>query len=375
MIKKIMVNVIFILLVTMAFANEKIGEITLLEGQVTIQRDNSNKNAEIGDVVFDSDIIATSKDSIAEIKLVSNKGVVTINKNSKLSMSIFKENEKTHFSISLFFGTIKNKVTKEQSEYYNVTTPSVTLGVRGTEFEVTSNITGESYVNLIDGEITAIDNPDDKDIEADLEEDADNAKKRINEITLKKGEKIEKNNEIDKITKTDKENKDEWLNDRQQYFKKNEKKSLFALEKKTEIIGKQLKKINKVSGRIGRIQGKINKIFIRVDKTISKNKYLSKEQKETIKSNLNEESKETVKSLNKITFRILNSTRILLDEYWACKEMLNEFARRVDNKEQEIKDHSTYNRLKTKIKRLEKLDKEAKKFEKIWKDLTQEING
>jgi hypothetical protein len=335
----------------------------MLEGKVSIIRNEKEINAKIGDAVFDDDNIVTQKGSKVEILLIENKGSITVSEDTKFGMTVLKDDKKTNFSLSLVFGAIKSMVSRSSDEYYNVTTPSITTGVRGTEFTVASDPAGGSFVEVEEGVVTAGDIKDDQDMETQEISDTTGV------VEITKGQKVEK--EIDESIKTGDNisSLTEWKKHKQEILQNTIGDKIIMLDKRLMMQGKQIERIKKAFLYLKTHKTKINEAFKEFKEKISSLKKSDK--KPVITKDQIEKYKEAMKDLNKKTLDTLKFTRIILDRYWATRGMLIELLKRIDRKEfdpQKIKDISGF---KKHMQEMKKLDMEAKKLEIQWRIVTK----
>lgn len=155
------VNMIILFFTWVCFT-DTVGVITYAEGEVSITRDED----ELEDVGADTeienyDVITTGADGFVEIDMTTNLGQtmnITVMPDTAFSVEIdqYESSETTTFE--MFTGSLALKVgTLIENENIDVQTESVNMGVRGTGFEVTSEITGDLLVTCCEGEVVCID--------------------------------------------------------------------------------------------------------------------------------------------------------------------------------------------------------------------------
>ncbi|WP_419678405.1 FecR family protein [Aliarcobacter lanthieri] len=120
------------------FAN--IGNITLLEGEAFVKRDNNSIKLNFGDIIKNKDIIEAKVNSKVKITFIDNT-IVTIGKESILKIDDYyysdadKDGAKTEFSIPKgAFHTITGQIGKVNPTKFKLKTKNATIGIRGTEF-------------------------------------------------------------------------------------------------------------------------------------------------------------------------------------------------------------------------------------------------
>ncbi len=137
------------------------GKIIYYDGEIEIQRNNKILETDdigIGFEIEEYDLIATGADGYAEIQVdssVSDRVLIKIENNSSFYFQIKKQDEKTNFIMRLLSGNIFIKVNKMFSNSsMNVLSRSATLGVRGTEFFVTTSPEGSLLVTCPEGSVS-----------------------------------------------------------------------------------------------------------------------------------------------------------------------------------------------------------------------------
>jgi len=360
---KYFVFVFLIFLNISIFSEEKIGVLSAIEGKVFVIRDEKQSIVQVGNSLFDDDFILTEKNASAEITLIENKGIVRVKEDSKIKMSIFKDNQKTNFSFSLIFGAVKSLVSKSPEEYFNITTSTVTTGVRGTEFEVISNELGESFVSVNDGIVTVGEISDTSDLEK--EESAHLEK----EIELKKDQNAEKFLDKDISMLNRKIDSAEWIKNRNEESKKHLGASIIILNKKIDILKKQITRLKKANLFIQQRRKEIKEKFKEID---ARNDHIKNNR---VRRNADERTynryKETMMRFNLHHLKIISNTRLILDKYWATREMLDLLILKIDREKiGKIKDFPQF---KKRIHELKSYDKEAKVLEKQWRIMVKNI--
>lgn len=132
-----MLNKVFILLLLFSsFLFAKVGDVTLLEGEAFVTRDNSTLRLNLGDSVENGDFIETKINSKVKISFVDDT-VVTIGKESSLNIDDYvfdNSNLKSEFSVVKgAFHTITGQIAKTNPSKFKLKTKNATIGVRGTE--------------------------------------------------------------------------------------------------------------------------------------------------------------------------------------------------------------------------------------------------
>jgi hypothetical protein len=120
---------------------DEVGRVKVVKGGVTIQRAGAELPAVVGMKVQEGDVIVTGADGSAGV-IFNDDSVLAVGPDSVLAIDRFEFDTTTHagrFDTSLRQGTlsaISGKLAKQSPDSMKVRTPSMILGVRGTEFVV-----------------------------------------------------------------------------------------------------------------------------------------------------------------------------------------------------------------------------------------------
>jgi hypothetical protein len=130
------------------YAAEEAGVVKVSKGTANIERSGQKQAATVGAKVFASDRVVTGADGSVGITLRDNT-MLSAGPNSTLELNKFAFDSTTHagtIDASVKRGTlsvISGKIAKATPENIRYTTPTVTLGVRGTEFVIDAGQQGE----------------------------------------------------------------------------------------------------------------------------------------------------------------------------------------------------------------------------------------
>ncbi len=129
-------------------AAETEGLAVFVAGDVFIHRDGSEEYLEIGEPVFQDDVVVTASDGYCEIQM-GDIAVVRVEADSVLELqSLMTREEGSRMAVELESGTVLCKVKKLLDEdSFQVKTNTVVCGVRGTQFRVSSD--GEAVDTLL----------------------------------------------------------------------------------------------------------------------------------------------------------------------------------------------------------------------------------
>ena len=158
-----------------AAADGTSGRLVEVSGQVWIQAPKAPKTiARAGITLVPGTKIITGSDGKAEISL-EDGSIIVVQQNSSMVLSGIKRQKRKKMSILIFFGRIWNKVSKAVGGRagYEVNTPIVVCGVRGTQFETAVADDGSVRVRVDEGTVSVAGDGKDKTVNKDQEIDAD----------------------------------------------------------------------------------------------------------------------------------------------------------------------------------------------------------
>ncbi len=152
-----MIKIFFIVLfvsaslINKSFSSEFVGVIGAAIGNITNQKNEKLKN---GSKIFYGDTIIVNSKSNAQI-LFLDETVMTVGENTELTIDDFIYDPKTNdgnFVTNIKSGivkTISGKISEKNPDNLEIKIPNGSLGVRGTEFLVSSNDNNESTILLL----------------------------------------------------------------------------------------------------------------------------------------------------------------------------------------------------------------------------------
>jgi hypothetical protein len=133
---------LFAVLLAAGAANASVvGEIKILKGTATVERQGQKLPAAVGMKLREADTVVTGKDGAVGITFADNS-LMSSGPNSTLAIDSFRFDSTTHvgeFNSSVKRGTVavvSGKMVKQNPESMKIRTPSSIMGVRGTEFVV-----------------------------------------------------------------------------------------------------------------------------------------------------------------------------------------------------------------------------------------------
>jgi hypothetical protein len=163
--KKLILATLLMLAIGMAFAAAgTTGVITYLEGTVSISRSGQfipKAKVSSGLQIQEMDVVETGKDGYLEIEIRSddtaNGTIVRVKENTSYYFKVSQEGKKKKTVFQMLTGTLGFKVKKlGGDDSVDVKSGSTTMGVRGTEFYVSSVPDGSILVTCNEGKVACI---------------------------------------------------------------------------------------------------------------------------------------------------------------------------------------------------------------------------
>jgi hypothetical protein len=144
------------------FAQEKLGSVTYMEGDVTMVRDGTQvDNVAIGTDLQNFDLVKTGPDGLAELDVNSPQSpriTIKVSADTRFSVEIATIAGRQQTTLGIIGGSISLKAARlTGTQALSVKTDSAAMGVRGTEFDVTSPATGDVLVTCDEGEVVVTD--------------------------------------------------------------------------------------------------------------------------------------------------------------------------------------------------------------------------
>ena len=110
--------------------------------------------------ILEGDILSTTANGKLQIRFI-DKALLTLKSNSKLDVSAYQlaknENESEEVVMNLITGgfrTITGTIGKGEKSAYTVNTPAASIGIRGTNYEIAQESSGEFVIAVWEGGIT-----------------------------------------------------------------------------------------------------------------------------------------------------------------------------------------------------------------------------
>jgi len=133
---------------TPALAEDWAGTVKAVDGTVTLERDGKTLPVAVGDKVMPKDKLTTAKDSRVAVTLRDDT-LISTGPRSQMAVAEFAFDPATQSGsvvVSVLRGVtamVSGLVAKANASAMRVTTPTATIGIRGTEFVVEVETTGE----------------------------------------------------------------------------------------------------------------------------------------------------------------------------------------------------------------------------------------
>lgn len=132
------------------------GKTLIAKGNVKANAEDSSRTLKRKSVIFDTDMITTGDNSKAQLRMLDG-GMIALKENSELQISDYRfadENGKGSVVMELVKGGLRSVTgaIKAENGDYNLKTPTGSIGVRGTHYEV-ELIDGDMFIAVWDGAI------------------------------------------------------------------------------------------------------------------------------------------------------------------------------------------------------------------------------
>ena len=158
--RSFMLLLVLLLFSATAWANGTGGQLVATSGQVWTQAPGATEiRAQVGARLFPGTRIRTGSQGQAEV-LLDDGSTLIVQNDTAMVLSGVKRQKRKKTSILVFFGRIWNKVSKAigPQTRYEVSTPVVVAGVRGTAFEAAVGDDGSVRIRVASGEVVISEN-------------------------------------------------------------------------------------------------------------------------------------------------------------------------------------------------------------------------
>jgi hypothetical protein len=147
---------------TGAFADDRMGSVTYMEGDVSVVRDGDDvAGISIGSELQNFDLVKTGADGLAELDINSQqcpRMTVKMSSSTQFSLETSTLQGRKQTTIGIIGGQISLKVAKLTGiQDVRVKSDSAVMGVRGTSFTVTAPETGDILVTCDEGDVVCTD--------------------------------------------------------------------------------------------------------------------------------------------------------------------------------------------------------------------------
>jgi ferric-dicitrate binding protein FerR (iron transport regulator) len=129
------------------------GTTVVARNKVTGLRGQTQRELAVGDRVHRDELIRTGTEAQAEFKLDDNTRLA-VGPDAELRVDAFViggGSDPSAIAVRLLKGTLRFLTGRQSSESYNIETPSATIGVRGTIFDLYVSAEGETFVLMHQG--------------------------------------------------------------------------------------------------------------------------------------------------------------------------------------------------------------------------------
>jgi hypothetical protein len=153
-----------LLTAVLAAAGDRVGETSYVDGTVDVYRAGkqlSGAALDIGAPVENYDILRTGKNGTMEVTLTAGPSpdtTIRVDPNTSFTVEVGKVKGQPQATVNMISGTISMKVKKiTGSGGVDVKTESAVMGVRGTEFSVTTPPSGDILITCSEGAVACKD--------------------------------------------------------------------------------------------------------------------------------------------------------------------------------------------------------------------------
>jgi len=170
-----LVYILVLVLAGSALADGTGGRLVAVSGKVWTHAPGEDENRALaGAMLLPGTRIRTGASSKAEI-LLEDGSTIVVQSNTTLQLSGIKRQKRKKTSILIFFGRVWNKVSRAIGDRasYEVNTPVVVAGVRGTEFEAAVGDDGSVRIRVQQGTVNVTADGRDQTLRRDQEIEAD----------------------------------------------------------------------------------------------------------------------------------------------------------------------------------------------------------
>ena len=136
-------------------SSAKVGDTAEINNRVTGTLASLVRLLEPGDIVYSREVITTAANSDGKFKLL-DETTLAIGPDAKITLDQFvfnRDRQGADVAITALKGSFRFLSGTTPDTGYRITTPTSTVGIRGTEFEVFVDGNGETAIALISGEV------------------------------------------------------------------------------------------------------------------------------------------------------------------------------------------------------------------------------
>lgn len=162
--KNIGLIILFILLPAVLFAQQAVGEVVFLDGDVEVHRNGKAldwKLVDIGLTIESYDLLETDKGAIAEVQVTvphSGGAFIRVRENTAFYFDLKEVGGKKQTNFQMLSGSLVLRVKQlTGAGEVVVRTESAVMGVRGTEFMVTTAVEGSILITCTEGAVSCTD--------------------------------------------------------------------------------------------------------------------------------------------------------------------------------------------------------------------------
>ena len=147
--KSVKTMITCICFITILIASEKIAVATKVIGEVHYIRANGSQTPLKNGHIFETgDVLKTEKNGFAALIFIDDKKALKVKENSELTISGKRSAREISKEISLKGGSLRAQVSRQKKGEFIIRTSVSVASVKGTDFWLISNKTGDSLIGL-----------------------------------------------------------------------------------------------------------------------------------------------------------------------------------------------------------------------------------
>ena len=148
--KLIFITLLLIIFAISLIAQESVGIVLKVKGDVILTHKEDNSNATDGTELENKDVLESKNESFAVVKFIDGSSVIKLFPNSILTINTEKVDGKLNKKSTMKLGELWAKVTKNTGEFI-IDTPTTVVSVKGTRFVLSIDENGFTDLYTLEG--------------------------------------------------------------------------------------------------------------------------------------------------------------------------------------------------------------------------------